>query len=825
MKLQRLCMTIFLPGILLMQFNAVDAAKVEGFVFDEKHDPLPYCNIYVKGTTGGVASNDEGYFSLTLPAGDHVLVFQYIGYKKKELPLQVLSDDITVDIVMELDITELQEVVIRSDDEDPAYEIIRNAIEVREKHLTETPAYSCDVYMKGMQKLLEAPDRILGIELNTVLDVDSNNTGIVYLSESVSQFYFAYPDKTKEVMVASKVSGDDNQFSWNDARSMQMNFYENLITMEGFSQRGFVSPVADHALFFYDYKLLGSFMEDGFFIYKIRVIPKRESDPVFSGIIYIHDTDFSIYSSELTVSKSQGLEFIDTFTVSQEYIKMPDDTWVLLSNKFDFNYGIFGIKGVGYFNAFYKNYNLSPGFDDKFFTPEISIITEGSNKKDSLYWESTRPVPLTGEEQEDYIEKDSLRLLKETSGYKDSIDRIFNRFSPGNLISGYQYRNSNKHIFIQTTSLPALIQYNTVEGWVVKPAIGFNKTFENKKKLFVNPEARYSITNNRLSATLLSTFTYDPIKSAAFMLQGGAEPVAYNPNAVLPFVNSLYTLFLEKNFLKIYDQQFVSASHTQELFNGFTVRSGITYASRKQLYNISDITPLVDYETRSYTDNNFPFASADSVLSMPDIFQINLTLRYTPKQLYMITPDEKYILESNYPVFTINYKKAVPDIFNSSINYDYADIAVRDIIRLRLQGNLEYECKTGLFLQHDNVSFADIRHFEGNETWISNLQGYGYFLLPYYIASTTDPFFEAHIQWHTEGFLFNKLPLFKQLKLQPVFTFNYLTAGEMNNYIELAAGIEHLFRFARIDVAYTPYRFGSEYQYAEKFKCLIGIGF
>ena len=42
--------------------------------------------------------------------------------------------------------------------------------------------------------------------------------------------------------------------------------------------------------------------------------------------------------------------------------------------------------------------------------------------------------------------------------------------------------------------------------------------------------------------------------------------------------------------------------------------------------------------------------------------------------------------------------------------------------------------------------------------------------------------------------LFRKLPLFKQLKVEPVFSCNLLSTDQTPGYMELAAGIEHILR-------------------------------
>jgi hypothetical protein len=62
----------------------------------------------------------------------------------------------------------LKSVTIRAGAEDPAYAIIRKAIKKRKTYLNEVKAFSCDVYIKGLQKLLETPKRFMGRNLDDI---------------------------------------------------------------------------------------------------------------------------------------------------------------------------------------------------------------------------------------------------------------------------------------------------------------------------------------------------------------------------------------------------------------------------------------------------------------------------------------------------------------------------------------------------------------------------------------------------------------------------------------------------------------------------------
>ena len=804
--------------------NSLFASRLEGLVSNENNEPLPFCNVYIKNSNYACATNENGFYSLTVEPGNYVVIFQYIGYTKQEISVTITNENKILNEILLEEATALQEVVIRSDKEDPAYAIIRSAIEKRSAHLKEISSFSCEVYIKGLQKFTEAPDKILGVELNTILDVDTNNTGIIYLSESVSNFHFQYPDKTKEVMKASIVSGNDQSFSWNDAASMEMNFYENLETLEGFSQRGFVSPIADNAMFFYEYKLLSSIFDNNHEIYKIKVIPKRKTDPAYSGIIYITDDDYHINGLQLELRKENGLEFLDTFRVEQEYFYSDNEHLSLLSNKFNFNYSLFGIKGNGFFHAFYKDYTINPIFPKNFFTAEVTKIEENSNKKDSIYWSNSRPIKLTSEEQIDYRKKDSLQILKETPAYQDSVDRIFNKFSASDLISGYNYRRSRSDLFISTNPLPEIIQFNTVEGYVVNFRVRLSKEWDSKDVITLIPNIRYAIGADKVFANGSISYMYDQFTRSTISLRGGSNVMQFNESGIIPLVNSFYSLLVEENYLKLYQSQYLEANYSKELFNGFYASFSAGFRDRNYLNNLDIIDSWIDVPDKTFTPNYYPFSDEALNTDMPARISAGISIRYQIKQKYIMQPDEKYILESKYPRLEFSYEKALDDLIENSVRYDKVELSIQDNIKLGLPGNLQYHSSMGLMFGTRNLTAADKFNFAGNETLISRLTIDSYFLLPYYSALSENYYYTAHLQWHTEGFLFRKLPLFKQLKLEPVFTAQYLQSDAINNYFEVAAGIEHIFKIARIDFAYTPFRFDDSYP-SEQFRILLGIGF
>ena len=84
--------------------------KIEGKVTDKDKLPLPGVTILIKGTTGGVVTDTDGKFQLTLPGNKEItLQFSFVGMKTKEVKV---TDDKPLQIVLEEDVTEVEEVVV-----------------------------------------------------------------------------------------------------------------------------------------------------------------------------------------------------------------------------------------------------------------------------------------------------------------------------------------------------------------------------------------------------------------------------------------------------------------------------------------------------------------------------------------------------------------------------------------------------------------------------------------------------------------------------------------------------------------------------------------
>ena len=766
---------------------------ISGTIKDISGQPVPFASVYLKNTTQGTSANVDGKYELKINKGEHTLSFRAVGYKQQEHIVNVsASSNLNVSLTSES--YTLNNVTIRASAEDPAYAIIRKTIAMRKTHLEEVKSFTCDVYIKGVQRLKSAPKKFMGQDIRKVMELDTNRQGIIYLSESQSKFSFRRPNDVHEEMISSKVAGRNNAFSFNKASDLIVNFYDNYLLENTLSSRGFISPIADNALFYYKYKYLGETTENGEKINKIEVIPRRTNDPVFRGIIYILEDSWRIYNTDLFLTKNAGINFIDTLTINQQFTKVKE-VYMPTAINFQFNGNVLGFKFAGYYVGIYSNYNISPVFPKNFFNGEILKVTRLVNKKDSVYWNNNRPIPLTPDEKINYVVKDSIAKRKESKLYLDSLEKENNKFGIGKLLlKGYSINDRYDSVYISLDPVLRSLMYNTVEGLAIKYGVTYRKVFGDRRSYSIRPEFRYGFSNQKLTGNLSGNYFYDPLKRASVGASFGNGIFDLNNlGSMTQLGNSINTLLYEKNFAKFYEKSFFNINTTRELASGLQASLSFDYARNHTLTNTTDFK-FFDNKELEFTSNN-PFSPKAETPLFPTYTSTSATasITYTFGQKYITRPDGKFYTESKFPRITALYKKGFNGLLGSDVDYDFVKAEIyQDRIGLGLWGYTSFLVGAGKFLNNSTMYYPEYKHFAGNISTIfpPNLRKFQY--LEFYQFSTNQQYFEAHLEHNFAGFFLNKVPLLRKAKLEEFIGGGYLSSPEKRNYKEFYFGLQRL---------------------------------
>lgn len=793
------------------------SAQIVGKVTDIHGEALSSVNIYLKDTYIGTASNDEGYYALAIPATKkkqkYKISFQILGYKTLTKTITTSSFPHFLNVVLEEEATTLQEVIL-DNKEDPAYRIIRKTIAQQNENRGKVSEYNADFYSRGILTLKDIPERILG-QNTRVFDgaLDSTGTGIVYLSETVSKIAFKNPNNFTEKIIASKVSMDDDGFSFNSAESSNFSFYDNTV----FIQVALVSPIAKNALSYYYYKLDGVFHDDNKLINKIKVIPKYPNDRVWQGYIYIVEDDWQLYGVDLATNGSAiQSPLISELSIKQSYrFDVENNFWVKISQTIDFDLGLLKLEGNGRFIGVYSNYNFKPEFNKKTFTNEVISFEPEANNKSNSFWDTIRPVPLTDREMSDYVRRESVRSIQKTQPYLDSLDAKNNKWKILSPLTGYSYKNSYSMWRLNYETFLPKINFNTVQGWNSSASLNFNKWYDDHqtKTFSASLIAEYGLSDERLRFVGKLTRVFNRINKLQFSLSGGNKVSQFNiSRPITPLVNTLASLILEKNDMKLYELNFGQIDYSQEVFNGLHLYGTFSLENRKPLFNTTDFVIFPNRKT-NYNSNN-PLALSD--FSNPVIEEHNmLKSKFRAKinfgQKYFSNPYLRLVVgEENYPelnLFVTNGNSPTDK------HYDFTqfEASLKQSVTIRNKGKLTYLLKGGGFANGEGISFVDYRHFNGDETFLGTTSTYidVFNLLSYYGFSTNKSYFEGHLEHNFQGWILGKIPGVNKLNLNLVVGAHYLSTVEKKPYSEISIGLDNIgigkFRMLRLDLVRSFY--------------------
>ncbi|MDP4262106.1 MAG: DUF5686 and carboxypeptidase regulatory-like domain-containing protein [Bacteroidota bacterium] len=805
-----LCLSLFL-------FNTgAFAGKISGIVTDDKGTPLPYASISIKGTTKGTNANSSGHYSITLSPGQYTLIGQYVGYKKEEKTIIVTEDDQVINFVLSIQQLTLQEVIVKKG-EDPAYEIIRQAIKKRSFYNNQVDSFAVDVYIKGLLRSKGLPVKVFGkkVEREKNDGLDSMGKGILFLSESVTKVFFQKPDKIKYQVISSRQSGGGYGLSF----PFFINFYQNNVSVfdNNLNPRGFISPIADGALNYYKYHYEGSFIEDNKMVNTIKVTPRRKNEPLFSGTIQITEDDWRIYSLDLLTTSDYSLELIDTLRISQIHSAIAPGTWKTKNQVMYVSVKKLGFDFAGNFVNVYSDYDLNPGFTKKTFDRVIMKYDSAFNRKDTSYWNKVRPVALEQDEKRDFVFKDSIaKVTRDSFLTRRNLDSLRKNQKPVTfkniLWSGASHNFYNKKTTIGYHLKPLLpqLEYNTVEGVSVNAEQTFSLSQRKGKYNYIlDWNARYGFSNSHFNS--YGSFLIKPrrenYRNRYLKLSGGKRISQFNQdNPINPLTNEVYTLLARKNYMKLYENWFGGIEYNNRFENGLRLNLHAVYEDRIPVENSTDFSFFKKDSSRVFSPNH-PYELSNIPFNRHQALVAGFALTWQPGQHYIQFPWGKIPVGSKAPTFELEYNKGIQKILGSDVDFDKWKLSLFDNMNFRIGGEFRYRISIGGFLNNKDVEIPDLQHFNGNQTFYNIKYLNSFQLAPYYRYSNDERFYVlAHAEHHFNGLLTNKIPLLNKLKWNLVVGSNTFYINGNNYYAEVFAGIENIFKLFRVDFvnAYQP---------------------
>jgi hypothetical protein len=757
--------------------------KIYGHVVNSKKEPLAFASIQVKEFNRGTVTKADGSYELELEAGKYDLVVTMMGYKVQIITVVLQKQDYRLDIILEADIATLSGVTIKGKLKDKAEEYIRNVIRNKDAITAAAGAYSCNVYIKAVQ---EDSSGVKKKKNKATADSAQqsksamNELGRVSFAEIVLRLDKAPPGRIKEERLGISKKGNAENLFFLSATEGDFDFYNNLINVPAISSTSFLSPLSYSGLQAYRYKTIKTETVRGQKIFTISVKPRQLSNATVEGILTIADSSWVVLHTQFRFPKYH-LAAYDFFEVEQQYEKVNGIAWMITRQHLTYISQTDKRKSSGNTIVSFKEFELNKQFDRKYFGPEISLAAQEAYHRDSSFWQANRTEPLTEKEVRVINFRDSIYRATHTRAYLDSMDRVINKITWQKIV--YKGQHFNNHEKQRSWNLPALYTlYQPFQfgGTRIQPFFIYSKTYPSRKNLNVFADLSYGLRNKDLNGSLRMSHLYDPVHRGYFTASAEKNfEYIFNGDAWINMIKRSNT----------YLHEAVGVGHSRELLNGLYLFSNIDIAFRRS---------VSDYKTNDQVDSLFGGELVDNVaVDFPSYhaFYGRLRLEYTPHQRYIREPKEKIILGSSWPTFYALWKKGIPGIMQSKINFDYLEFGIQQTVKLGVMGTSSYTVRTGSFLNKKDLRLVDYKYQRRGDPLL--------FLNPneaFQSLDSTFPvfhrFYEGHYLHEFNGALLNKIPFFKKIGLREVAGAGFLLAKERNlRYAEVFTGVERVFKY------------------------------
>lgn len=876
-------------GIFLLFQSSLFASGVSGKVTSAATgQPLPFSSIFVKETGSGTVANEDGLYEIRLEPGSYTLIFQFLGYETVSRTVDVRGSGFTtVNMSLKEQVLQLKTIEVRSGAEDPAYTVMRRAIAKASYHRQQIESYTAQVYMKGSGRLKKVP-----FFLRKEMRKEGIDSSFAFVSESVSKVSYQRPSTFKETVISIRKQGNDNDTS--PAPFINGSFYEPEIAEV-------ISPLSPKAFAYYKFKYAGFFIDRGYGVNKIQVIPRSRGDNVVEGFIYIVEDEWSIYSLSLTTYKL-GIGI----NLGQTYAPVEDKAWLPIKHQIDVDGAIMGFSFEYNYIATVSDYRieLNPALDVKFAvidekaapeaaknarnqqaavkkadaekrlaageeltmkdlrkvvrdyekedrkqamqenkeqTQAIVAITEYkidslARNRDSSYWTEIRPIPLTTYELKGYHRVDSIAVEEAIkAAERDSLgitpdedkpeERNRAKFKPQDILLGGSY-TLGKRSSLSISPLVSNINFNVVEGFHSWTDLRFS-TSRKGKRFVLGFTPRYSVEPNRFSAKGSAEYRQGKTNQlATYRLEGGRYLYQFNPrNPISPFFNTVSTLLHERNYIRLYEKEYLKASVGKRLQENISFNVGAEWARR---FFPDNRTAQVwrGYDDRGFESNIPRNEEWGGPPAEPEkAFILSASIEARPWQKYRIRNGVKSPVDDSSPTIGLAYRKGIPNIFGSVTDYDLIDLSFRHSFRPGARGKVDLKAEIGMFLSNNYVGFPDYRHFTGNRITLITADPVGSFrLLDYYRHSTAEQYAALHAHYQFRKLLFTRIPQVWLMGIKENLFVNYLGTPSSQHYTEVGYSIDNIFRVFRVEAAFA-FQDGRYYDWGIRVGIASNLGF
>ena len=817
-------------GIFLSHAQSFTSAS--GIVKDSINgEPLPFVSVYFDGSTIGAMTDDNGTFTLQNNQGYTKLAAASLGYDTKFIDLKPGKKNDNLEVLLKPTAFEISEVVVKPKREkytrkdNPAVELIKKVIAHKNDNRIEAkPEYQTEVYEKlslSLDNFNPNLDKNKFLKkfkfIKNYLDTSEfNGKPILTVSvrENLSDFYYRKSPKAEKTIVrAKRMQGIDKTLD--DGGGITSNLEEIFKSINIFDNNipillnRFVSPLSSTlATTYYHYYIMDTLDVGGDKCVDLAFVPANSESYGFTGRLYITlDGNYAVKKVLLNTPANINLNWVDKLRIEQEFKQMPDSTWVLDQENTFVNFYV--VKGTQQLYAHqlrnYDNYNFNVQNADSVFglLGALHVLPEATAQPDT-FWTHNRPIPL--KEKEDAL-KDLLGQLRKVPAFNAIIK------TAEILITGYiPTANDKKVTKFDFGPMNTTFSANHLEGFRMR--VGGMTTANLNPYWFASGYLAYGTNDRKIKYNLKLTHSFtkkeyhegeNPVNNLSFI----QEYDVYTPGQDFLFTSKDNIFVAWKVGEPVTKMQYIRKSvlqYEKEWLNGLTWKSWIMNQN-------NEAAGTLQYIKRDESGNLYHIK--DFTTS-----EIGTQLRFAPgERAYNGRSGKESVfnLSKDAPVFKLSHQLGIKGVLGGDYNYNHTEISAEKRIWLSSFGHIDAQVKAGKVW--DKVPFPLLILPNTNQSVTIQPEA---FHMMNALEFVTDQYVSFNATYYLKGWILNRIPGIKWLRLREVLSFNMIYGGltDKNNptltpglfllpdgtqplgstpYMECSVGLENIFKILRID--------------------------
>ena len=817
-------------GIFLSHAQSFTSAS--GIVKDSiTGEPLPFVSVYFDGSTIGAMTDDNGTFTLQNNQGYTKLAAASLGYDTKFIDLKPDKKNDNLEVLLKPTAFEISEVVVKPKREkytrkdNPAVELIKKVIAHKNDNRIEAkPEYQTEVYEKlslSLDNFNPNLDKNKFLKkfkfIKNYLDTSEfNGKPILTVSvrENLSDFYYRKSPKAEKTIVrAKRMQGIDKTLD--DGGGITSNLEEIFKSINIFDNNipillnRFVSPLSSTlATTYYHYYIMDTLDVGGDKCVDLAFVPANSESYGFTGRLYITlDGNYAVKKVLLNTPANINLNWVDKLRIEQEFKQMPDSTWVLDQENTFVNFYV--VKGTQQLYAHqlrnYDNYNFNVQNADSVFglLGALHVLPEATAQPDT-FWTHNRPIPL--KEKEDAL-KDLLGQLRKVPAFNAIIK------TAEILITGYiPTANDKKVTKFDFGPMNTTFSANHLEGFRMR--VGGMTTANLNPYWFASGYLAYGTNDRKIKYNLKLTHSFtkkeyhegeNPVNNLSFI----QEYDVYTPGQDFLFTSKDNIFVAWKVGEPVTKMQYIRKSvlqYEKEWLNGLTWKSWIMNQN-------NEAAGTLQYIKRDESGNLYHIK--DFTTS-----EIGTQLRFAPgERAYNGRSGKESVfnLSKDAPVFKLSHQLGIKGVLGGDYNYNHTEISAEKRIWLSSFGHIDAQVKAGKVW--DKVPFPLLILPNTNQSITIQPEA---FHMMNALEFVTDQYVSFNATYYLKGWILNRIPGIKWLRLREVLSFNMIYGGltDKNNptltpglfllpdgtqplgstpYMECSVGLENIFKILRID--------------------------